>query len=989
MSKKASNPPVQWPQVSPYSFLPRFSANLLPLFFSSNHSKPSTYNSSLNLISLLKHCRSIQHLKPLKSLLIVHGLTKNNPFLGEFFKSCFHLGAPGLALSAFQTIKNPCMFLQNLMVRNLCNYGLYEDLLCLYMKCRVSGCSSDEFTFPFVIKACSSLRALGIGREIHCIVLKTGYDKNLVIQTALVDFYAKNGDMETARVLVDGISQPDSVSWNALIAGYSSNGLHQQAFETYRRALETGLKPNVSTLASVIPVCTRLGLFHFGKSLHGFIVKSGYMGDLFLVPALISMYTGDFDLSMARKLFDSVVEKNVTVWNAIISAYTQSKKFFKAFEMFRGMVRGKLKLDLVTFVSIIPSCEDYSCIDHGESLHACAVKHGLENQLSVSTAFLSMYAKFGNFDLAKYLFDQTPTRNLLSWNVMISGCSSNGLCDASLAVFREMQIEGFNPDAVSLISVISACSKLEVILLGKSAHAFSLRKGLDANIDVTNALLMLYSNCGKLSYSFKLFYRIPIRNSVSWNTLISGCIHSGKVKEAMILLEQMQKEGTELDMVTLISIIPSFSENENLKEGMAIHGYAVKTGYTSDVSLTNALITMYCNCGNLNDGRLLFEVMHERDLVSWNSIISACRYHNLQNEVLVLFREMRREGQRPNHVSLLNLLPACCTEVQGKSAHAFAIRTGFVQETPLLTSLIFMYNRFENTKLSLLIFQMADKRDISLWNAVMSVHIQIKNAKQVIAFFSEMSLMDLEPDKVTVMSLISACVQLNSLNLAHSVMAWLIQKGFDKDVTVSNALIDLYVRCGNLSFAVKLFESLLEKDPVSWGIMINGYGLHGDIAAALDLFVKMQLSGLRPNEIIYSSILSACSHAGLIGQSQLVFNSMVEHGISPKMEHYACMVDLLGRAGYLNEAFNIVKQLPFKPSVSLLESLLGACRIHSNANLGEKISEMLFEINPENSGSYVMLHNIYASAGRWEDANRVRSEMEKKGLKKMRGFSFV
>ncbi|XP_031254445.1 pentatricopeptide repeat-containing protein At4g21300-like [Pistacia vera] len=406
----------------------------------------------------------------------------------------------------------------------------------------------------------------------------------------------------------------------------------------------------------------------------------------------------------------------------------------------------------------------------GREIHCVVLRTGkawIRNQLSVSTAFLSMYAKF------EILIRQ---------------------------LYFGHKIEGFNPDAVSLISVISACSKLEVILLGKSVHAFSLRNGLHSNIDVSNALLMFYSDCDQLSYSFKLFHRMPLRNAVSWNTLISGCIHSGKTEEATILLEQMQKEGAELDMVTLISIIPCFSESENLKQGMAIHGYAVKTGYASDVSLANALITMYCNCGNLSDGRLLFEVMYERNLVSWNSLITGCRYHNLQNEVLVLFREMRREGQRPNH---------------------------------------------------------------------------------------------------------------------------------------------------------------------------------------------MQLSGLRPNEIIYSSILSACSHAGLVGQSQLVFNSMVGHGISPRMEHYAFIVDLLGRAGYLNEAFDKVKLLPFKPSVSLLKSLLGACRVHGNVELGEKISEMLFEIDPENSGSYVTLHNIYASAGKWEDANRVRSEMEQKRLKKMPGFSLV
>lgn len=953
-------------------------------------------SNSKSITKILRHCHCqrlrFEHLKPLKSLLIVHGLMQegdNLLLLGEFFKSCFRLGAPDIALSSFPIIKKPCVFLQNLMIRGLSNCGLHADLLHVYIKCRLSGCPSDDFTFPFLIKACSSLSDLRIGREIHCVIFRTGYHQNLVIQTALVDFYAKKGEMLTARLLFDQIPLADLVSCNTLMAGYSFNGLDQEALETFRRILTVGLKPNVSTFSSVIPVCTRLGHFCFGKSLHGFTIKSGYLFDDFLVPALISMYAGDLDLPTARKLFDSLLEKNASVWNAMISAYTQSKKFFEAFEIFRQMIRAEMQPDLVTFVSIIPSCENYCSFHCGESLTACVIKNGLGNQPSVLTALLSMYAKLGNIDSAKFLFDQIPNRNLLCWNAMMSAYVRNRFWDASLAVFRQMQFAGLNPDAVSIISVLSACSKLDDVLLGKSAHAFSLRKGIVSNLDVLNALLMFYSDGGQFSYAFTLFHRMSTRSSVSWNTLISRCVQNGAVDEAVILLQRMQKEGVELDMVTLISFLPNLNKNGNIKQGMVIHGYAIKTGCVADVTFLNALITMYCNCGSTNDGRLLFELMHERSLVSWNALITGYRFQNSHNDVLVLFAQMINEGQRPNHITFLNLLPVCRTQVQGKAVHAFALRVGIIQEAAFLTCLIFMYARFENTRLCLLLFQMGDKREISLWNAIISVYVQTKKAKQAVAFFTELLGAGLEPDNVTVLSIISAGVLINSLNLTHSLMAFVIRKGLDKHVAVSNALIDSYVRCGNISMARKLFGSLIYKDAFSWSVMINGYGLYGDGEAALELFKQMQLSGVRPNEITYLGVLSACSHAGLVEQSKMVFKSMVEHGISQKMEHYACMVDLLGRTGHLNEAFIFVKKLPCKPSVSILESLLGACRIHGNVELGEIISGMLFEMDPENPGSYVMLHNIYASAGRWEDAYRVRSCMKRSRLKKVPGFSLV
>ncbi|GAV82423.1 PPR domain-containing protein/PPR_2 domain-containing protein, partial [Cephalotus follicularis] len=888
-------------------------------------------------------CQNIKHLKPFKSFLIVHGLIEDKLMLGEFIKSCFTLGEPDIALSTFRTIKNPSGSLQNMMVRGLSSFNLYEDILYVYMKCRVLNCPSDDFTFPFVIKACASLGAFGAGKEIHCVVLRTGFDRNIVIQTSLVDFYAKNGRTEIARKLVDRIPQPDLVSWNALIAGYSLNGLDVEAFELFREIRLMGFMPNLSTMANVIPVCTSLGCSDTGKCLHGLAIKFRFWSSDFLVPALISMYVGDEDLSTARRLFDSVVEKNVIVWNSMMSAYTQKQKSFEAYELFKRMLQDDIKPDVISFVSILPSCENLSGIWYGESLHACVIKQGSESQVSVLTAFVSMYAKLGYVNSAECLFSRMRSRNLLSWNALVSGYVYNGLWDASLAAFCKMQYAGFDPDSVSIVSLLSVCSKLGAALIGKSAHAFCVRKGIDSNLNVSNALLAFYSDCHQLSASVNLFHKMATRNNISWNTILSGYVRSGEVNNAAALFYQMHKDDVMLDVVTMISVLPIYNKKEDLGKGMTIHGYSIKKGIVRDVSLVNALISMYCYCGNLDAGRLLLESMPERNLASWNALMTGYRCHKLQNEVFFLFGQMTKEVQRPNHITLLNILPLCYTLLQG----------------------------------------------ISLWNAIMSVHVRTKNAKRAVFTFCELLNTGYKPDYMTVLSLISACVEVNSPGLTRSVMAYVICQGFGKNIIISNALIDLNARCGNILTAKRLFDDLLEKDPVSWSVLINGYRLHGDGQAALDLFQQMQLSGVRPDDVTYLSVLSACSHAGLVEQGWIIFKSIKENGISPKMEHYACMVDLLGRTGYLDEADDIVKKLPGKPSASLLESLLGACRTYGNVELGEKIGDMLIEIDPENSGSYVMLYNIYAAAERWTDADRVRSNIEGKRLRKEPGYSLL
>lgn len=931
----------------------------------------------------------------------VQGQITREFFLAEFTKKCFKLGETHLAVSTSEiAIKRPDHFQQNLLLKHLCDHGLFEDALLFYGKCRFLGCLSDNYTFPFVIKACTAMGDFLTGTATHCLVLKCGFCENLVVQTALVGFYSAFRKIETARFVLDRISEPDVVAWNALISGCSFNGFDVEVLQLFRQMCARGLKPNVSTLASVIPVCSRFETSDTGKSLHGCALKFGIDMDESLLPALISMYASCGDMFIARSLFDCSKHINIVIWNSMISAYSKNQKSDCAFELFCKLLQlGGVLPNIVTFVSILPSCENSGSFYHCQSLHAYVVKFGLENQHSVATALLSVYAKHGNINSAEFLFSCMLQRNLMSWNSMVSAYVGNGLPDACLDTFRQMQFAGFNPDAITIVSVLSACSKLEAFLPGKSAHAFSLKNGIDLKLNVSNALLGFYSNCSSLSLSFNIFHRMMTRNVVSWNTMISGCIYHGQAENALLLFQQMQQDDVHFDLVTLVSLLSACGETKDLMLGVAIHGYAIKTGLDFDVSLGNALLSIYSNCGDIESSILLFKDMPKRSVISWNALITGYRNHNLQDGAFALVHQMMEENHRPNYITWLNVLPLCNTHFEGKAIHAYAVRTGILCETPFLTSsLVLMYARFGNSRSCELLFQQGEAAgSLSLWNAIISAHVRLKDAETAFTLFIKLLQRKIRPDSITFLSVISACSQLSNLVLADSVFAYLIHTGFDRDVAINNALIDLYVRCGNLSFSKRLFDLFPQKDPISWSTMIEGYGSYGEGEAAVNLFYQMRHLGIKPDEITYLNVLSACSHAGLVEECRTIFNRMVHDGSPlPRLEHYACIVDLLGRTGHLKEAYVIVKSLPYHYHYSyksccgnMLESLLGACLIHGNIEVGEEIGKLLIEMKPGKSSAYVILHNIYAAAGRWMDANRVRSEMESNKVRKVPGFSLI
>ncbi|CAM0871850.1 unnamed protein product [Alopecurus aequalis] len=929
--------------------------------FSSSSTPPrSSLPHCDELAELLHATRSPKCLSKLHALLAVGGaISRDTSAVMAVVKGYLSTGSPGPAASVFAGAyrRRPTVYSLNLAVRCFSAHGFHQELLDLYRELCAFG--SDNFTFPPVIKACTDVGCLRLGREVHGRVLRAGHGGNVGVQTALLDMYAKAGRIGASRKVFDCMAQRDLVSWNALISGYSLNGCFHEAVEATREMQQDGMRANASTLVALVGVCGAVGDLGAGDSLHAFAMKCGVLGDESLAPASISMYAAFGDLSSSRLLFDLQPGKDLVSYNSMISAYMQHDRWEESFEVFRLMRRAGLGPNLVTVVSVLPTCSEFFGVNLGDSVHGVVIKFGLAGQVSVVSALVSMYSKLGELDSAVHLFCSCTVKSSLLWNSMISGYLVNSKWDMALDTFCEMQTEGVAPDATTVLKVISACRHIKDLHVAKCIHAYAVRKRFELNQSVMNALLAMYADCGESEASVRLF-----------------C--------------QMRQAGFQFDVVTLIGLISGISVAEDATIGESLHSLAVKSGCNADVSLANTLITMYSNCGSVEACQRLFDSLSSRNTVSYNVLMTGYRKNNLFEEIVPLFYQMVKNEHGPNHITLLNLLPACQSQSQGKSVHCYAIRNLFAQETSIITSAICMYSKFNNVDYGCKLFHSVGEKNIIVWNCILSAFVQCRLADNAFDFFRQMCFLNVKPDAVTMLALLSACSQIGNADLAECVTALILRNGFGGTLSIVNALIDMHSRCGSISFAREIFDSSVAKDSVTWSAMINSYSLNGDGKSALDLLSMMIGSGVDPDDITFVSILSACSHSGLVDQARALFKSLqIDYGITPRMEHYACMVDLLGRTGHLDEAYDIVRSMPFRPSDSLLESLLGACRFHGNSKIGEAVGKLLIDSCHSNSRSYVMLSNIYASVGKWNDYEWLRLDMEAKGFRKDVGISSI
>ncbi|XP_064968401.1 putative pentatricopeptide repeat-containing protein At3g05240 [Musa acuminata AAA Group] len=521
----------------------------------------------------------------------------------------------------------------------------------------------------------------------------------------------------------------------------------------------------------------------------------------------------------------------------------------------------------------------------------------------------------------------------------------------------------------------------------KCLHAVVLKEGLAHRLPLATKLLSLaVSLSPAVDYARKLFDAAPRRDSFMWNTLLRAYADLGPCEEVPVLYRQMHRDGLSPDPFTFPFVVRSCAVVSALREGKQAHCNAIKHGFGSNAFLQSALVTMYAQNGVISDSALVFGEMAFRNIVSWTSMIAGYVQNSVFGKALGVFRWMLDSGTQPNEVTLVSVLPAlrgseCLTS--GMSIHGFVIKLGFDSHLSLANALIAVYGRCGGTSVARYLFDGMPARDSVSWSTMIAMYEQSSEGINAIKLFRRMLTEKVAPSSVTLVSVISACAASGDLETGKWVHGFARNRGLDADVRVGNALLDMYGKCGSVDAARDVFEKLAWKGGVvSWSAMIRAYAAHGQVEAAMQLFARMRYEGVRPNSFTYTSVLAACSHSGLVEEGMNHFESMREYGLTPTLEHCACLVDLLGRAGSLVDAYEFVKRMPSEPDVGVWGALLGACRIHGDVNLAESIWEELFRLGCSSVTLYVLMANIYAEAGRWEDAARVRDMMRGMELRK-------
>ncbi|KAK8653290.1 hypothetical protein V6N13_127298 [Hibiscus sabdariffa] len=672
----------------------------------------------------------------------------------------------------------------------------------------------------------------------------------------------------------------------------------------------------IKRCASLLKNFSDKGLVAEATVLHCHLVKKGILSEKFVAIKLLILYLDFRKLAEANQIIKGFNGFDLVVQNCLINANIQWGNLSEARKLFDEMP---------------------------------------ERNEVTWTMLISGLMKYGRLQESMWYFEMNPFKNVVSWTAGISGLLKNGLSFDCLKLFTGLLESGVRPNQVTFTSVISACIETGDFELGMSVLGLIVKTGFEGNVSICNslitfclrmrefdlarrlfdrmdtrdviswtAILDMYVEMGDLRGARRIFNEMPERNEVSWSAIIARYSQSGDHVEALKLFQQMVQEGFKPTISCFSCILSTLASLENFGAGRNIHAHVKKIGIEGDVFISSSLVDMYCKCGDTEDGRLVFNSIENKNVVSWNSMLGGYSMNGQMDEAMYLFDNMPTR----NNVS---------------------------------------------------------------WGAIIGGYVEHKQFDKVFEVFNEMLLSGEIPTKLTFSSVLSACASVASLEKGKDIHGKILKLGFHYDVYLGTALTDMYAKSGDIESSKQVFDKMPERDEFSWTVMIQGLAESGFAKESLSLFEEMKRSSsVAPNELVLLSVLFACSHCGLVDKGLEFFGEMESvYGIRPKGRHYTCVVDMLSRSGRLYEAEELINSMPFQPEANALAALLSGCKTYKNEEIAERTARKLGELADKNSAGFVLLSNIYASAGRWIDVSHIRKLMREKGLKKSGGCSWI
>ncbi|KAF3453933.1 hypothetical protein FNV43_RR04374 [Rhamnella rubrinervis] len=640
---------------------------------------------------------------------------------------------------------------------------------------------------------------------------------------------------------------------------------------------------NLSVLETHLQQCQD---FKKSKQILSQMILTGFIKDTFAASRLVKFFTDIpfIHVDYSLQIFNVIENLNVFIYNTMMKAYIQRNYPQKAIHFYKLMLERKEGSDNYTYPILVKACTIRLSQFEGKQMHDHIFKMGFDSDVYVQNTLINMYAVCENLIDARKVFDESPVVDSVTWNSILAGYIRMADVEEAKYIYHQMQ---------------------------------------EKNTIASNSMIVLFGKTGLVEEAYQLFNEIPEKDMVSWSALISCYEQNEMYEEALAIFIKMNASRVMVDEVVVVTVLSACSNLSVIHLGELIHCLVVKIGIESYVNLQNALIHMYSSCGEIMSAQNLFNAASQLDQITWNSMISGY------------------------------------------------MKCGSVENAKAL-------------------FESMPEKDVVSWSVMISGYAQRDCFSKTLALFQEMRLSGIKPDETTLVSVISACTHLSALDLGKWIHAYIRKSGLKVNKLLGTTLVDMYMKCGCMENALEIFHEMAEKGTSTWNALILGLAMNGYTEKSLDMCSEMKTCGVAPNEITFVAVLGACRHMGLVDEGRRQFDSMTrEYKIEPNVKHYGCMVDLLGRAGMLKEAEELIESMPMAPDVATWGALLGACKKHSNHDMGERIGRKLIELEPDHDGFHVLLSNLYASRGNWDDVLQIRGMMMQHGVVKNPGCSMI
>lgn len=844
-----------------------------------------------------------------------------------------------------------------------------DKVLQLYAQLQDEGVSSDGWVLVNALQACGMraesernvvvaqqvlrVESLQKGMHIHAEAWRTGFKADMFVGNAIVSMYVKCGSLVLAQMVFDVLPERDVVSWNTMIAGYVHQDLAEEALELYDK-MPGGVSPDARTFVSILQAC-------------------GHLAD---------------------------EEKGVRV--------------------------GKVPLKLIA-------------LGKAKIIHCEAWRRGYASNSFIFSALVSLYGKCGSIVDAQISFGRCPPLNVVSWNAMLMAFAHQGEADKAFQLYEQMLEEGVSPDDRTFDGLLQACGVLaedeeetgsggqlirgKCLQLGKEIHAEAWTNGYLTDLFVSSSLVSTLGKCGSTADAQHVFDGLLSRDRVVWNALQVAYTQQSEWEKALQLYEKMLQEGVSPDdgaFVTALQCCGMLAESRDedigdecwtkstvLAKGKVVHAEAWKRGYRSDVFVASALVSMYGKWGSTVDAQQMFDEIRDRDVVLWSAMLSVHAQQQEPSKTVQLYMQMRQEGTSPDDRTFVGLLQACATIAEeeevdqhsnirwralqmGMEVHAEAWKRRYTGDAFISNALISMYSKCGSISSAEDVFHRLSKKDVAVWNVMLAAYVFQDQAELALQLYRKLQEEGVSADEGTTVCVLQACCKTGRLDTCAQVHHSLVSSGNHLSPLLASTLIHAYGRFARMVEAQRVFDELTNPDLVSWNALMAGYARQGNCAATLQAYKRMQSAGVRPDGITLLSILSACSHAGLVSEGLEHFYSIIKnHDVVPTVEHYVSMVDLFGRAGYFSIVEDLLAKMPIHHNLSMWLCLLGSCQKHGRVDLGQLAFDRAVHLQPRQAAAYVLMSNIYAQAGMWDCVEKVNERRQQAGAWKKPGYSWV